>query len=104
MKENNCNVINELVELVDIFPTIAELANTPIKTCLDSNDTESNLCSEGYSMLPLIEASKTCEVFFRERNLYIIFLCRIQFSWFFVFIILYRDLSFTEIKLEEGCF
>ncbi|XP_043469979.1 iduronate 2-sulfatase isoform X2 [Leptopilina heterotoma] len=61
VRKKNCNQINELVELVDIFPTIAELANTPIKTCIDSDDEESNLCTEGYSMLPLIEASKTCE-------------------------------------------
>ncbi|KAF7997859.1 hypothetical protein HCN44_009257 [Aphidius gifuensis] len=46
--------INSIVELVDIFPTIAELAGCPIKSCTNSKD---NLCSEGISFVPLINAN-----------------------------------------------
>ncbi|XP_051168887.1 iduronate 2-sulfatase isoform X2 [Leptopilina boulardi] len=40
----------------------SDLADIPIQTCHNlAEGTESNLCSEGYSMLPLIEASKDCK-------------------------------------------
>lgn len=61
-ERKHCNKINKLVELVDLFPTIAELSGIPIITCLESDKgTNENLCSEGYSMLPLIKAAQHCE-------------------------------------------
>ncbi|XP_076293259.1 iduronate 2-sulfatase isoform X2 [Lasioglossum baleicum] len=55
-------VIDSLVELVDIFPTIADLANVPIPICQNENErkdaTRSELvCSEGVSLVPLITAA-----------------------------------------------
>ncbi|XP_015180495.1 PREDICTED: iduronate 2-sulfatase isoform X2 [Polistes dominula] len=51
-----------IVELVDIFPTIAELARIPIPICsnienrYNNNKKESSVCTEGVSLLPLIRA------------------------------------------------
>ncbi|XP_046431983.1 iduronate 2-sulfatase isoform X1 [Neodiprion fabricii] len=56
-----------MIELVDIFPTIADLTNLPIPLCIDDKDyrhkyksnstsMSSNLCSEGVSFLPVIYA------------------------------------------------
>lgn len=47
--------INSIVELVDIFPTIADLANISIPIC--SNETMEITCSEGISFMPLIQAA-----------------------------------------------
>lgn len=52
--------IDALVELVDIFPTIAELAEIPIPMCSNKQQkyTKNVLtCSEGISFLPLLEAT-----------------------------------------------
>lgn len=51
-----------IVELVDIFPTIAELARIPIPICSNiekrykNNKIDSSVCTEGVSLLPLIRA------------------------------------------------
>ncbi|KAK2588799.1 hypothetical protein KPH14_001674 [Odynerus spinipes] len=51
-----------ITELVDIFPTVAELAGIPIPICSNieqkhtNNYTNSLTCTEGISFLPLIEA------------------------------------------------
>ncbi|XP_076641696.1 iduronate 2-sulfatase isoform X2 [Halictus rubicundus] len=64
-------VIDSLVELVDIFPTIADLANIPIPICRNENENERKnatrmkrvftrpelVCSEGVSLVPLIAAA-----------------------------------------------
>ncbi|CAD1479234.1 unnamed protein product [Heterotrigona itama] len=47
--------INSIVELVDIFPTIADLANISIPIC--SNETTQITCSEGITFVPLIRAA-----------------------------------------------
>ncbi|XP_043514944.1 iduronate 2-sulfatase isoform X2 [Frieseomelitta varia] len=47
--------INSIVELVDIFPTIADLANISIPIC--SNETTQITCSEGTTFVPLIRAA-----------------------------------------------
>lgn len=52
--------INSIVELVDIFPTIADLANISIPTC--SNKHMQITCSEGISFMPLIRAALKKEV------------------------------------------
>lgn len=59
-------VTNAIVELVDIFPTIADLAGVPVPICpinykgLKLNNLtsqkEPNLCSEGITLLPLIRS------------------------------------------------
>lgn len=59
-------VTNAIVELVDIFPTIADLAGVPIPMCQINNrehklsnltyQKESDLCSEGITLLPLIKS------------------------------------------------
>ncbi|XP_057339750.1 iduronate 2-sulfatase isoform X1 [Microplitis mediator] len=43
-----------IVELVDLFPTIAELGGIPIDTCGKMND---NLCTEGQSFVPVLKAA-----------------------------------------------
>ncbi|KAI4502264.1 hypothetical protein M0802_002946 [Mischocyttarus mexicanus] len=51
-----------IVELVDIFPTIAELARIPIPLCsnienrYNNNKKDSSVCTEGVSLIPLIRA------------------------------------------------
>nr|XP_050855057.1 iduronate 2-sulfatase isoform X2 [Vespula vulgaris] len=51
-----------IVELVDIFPTIAALAGIPVPICsniqkkLDNNYKHSSVCTEGISLLPLIRS------------------------------------------------
>ncbi|XP_032671602.1 iduronate 2-sulfatase isoform X2 [Odontomachus brunneus] len=59
-------VTNAIVELVDIFPTIADLAGVPVPICQINNrdhklsnltyQKEPDLCSEGITLLPLIES------------------------------------------------
>lgn len=60
--------IDSVVELVDVFPTIADLANISIPICLkkrgkSSLQIEQNIlqteitCSEGITLLPLIKAA-----------------------------------------------
>ncbi|KAG7210244.1 hypothetical protein KM043_011792 [Ampulex compressa] len=75
-QENICRETNALVELVDIFPTIADLTNVPIKLCPaipkgakkeykfykdDDLDKMPNTCSEGISLMPLIRAVLKCK-------------------------------------------
>jgi len=69
-------VTDAIVELVDIFPTIADLAGVPIPICQinDTDDNRShsrniltrkempNLCSEGITLLPLIKSILKCQV------------------------------------------
>ncbi|XP_031833047.1 iduronate 2-sulfatase [Nomia melanderi] len=64
--------IDSMVELVDIFPTIADLANIPISICLKENGKKNTtqieekcsevVCSEGVSLMPLIRAATTQEL------------------------------------------
>lgn len=75
-RQRTCQVTSALVELVDIFPTIADLAGIPIPICqvdgsdhrLDAKGTFSHrgepisLCSEGISLLPLIKDTLKCQV------------------------------------------
>lgn len=55
-----------MVELVDLFPTIAELAGHPMPMCPDIGDDKNysmssitipKLCSEGISLVPLMKAA-----------------------------------------------
>lgn len=78
LKRNYCRVTKSVVELVDIFPTIADLAGVPVPICQnDDNDDDRNLrsknipisrkkvsdpCSEGITLLPLIESTLRCQV------------------------------------------
>ncbi|XP_029037438.2 iduronate 2-sulfatase isoform X2 [Osmia bicornis bicornis] len=62
-------IIDSLVELVDVFPTIANLANCSIPICSDENTKKENMfieqsnprveivCSEGITLVPLIRAA-----------------------------------------------
>ncbi|KRT82129.1 hypothetical protein AMK59_4806 [Oryctes borbonicus] len=52
---NEIVVINELVELVDIFPTLVDLTRVSprLETC-KSNRINAKLCTEGSSLLPLM--------------------------------------------------
>lgn len=65
---------NAIVELVDIFPTIADLAGVPVPICQVQDGNYklrlSNLtsqkkydpCSEGITLLPLIKSTLRCQV------------------------------------------
>ncbi|XP_036148458.1 iduronate 2-sulfatase isoform X2 [Monomorium pharaonis] len=68
-----CRTTNAIVELVDIFPTIADLAGVPILICqINNTDNRShptgllrektlNLCGEGITLLPLIKSILKCQ-------------------------------------------
>jgi len=59
--------VKELVELVDIFPTLSELAGLPIPTQCPENSNNVTFCTEGTSMVPLIHRS--CELrSFHHKN------------------------------------
>lgn len=74
--KKHCRVTDAIVELVDIFPTIADLAGIPIPICQinDANDDQSRLkdiltqkktsdpCGEGITLLPLIKSTLECQV------------------------------------------
>lgn len=75
-QEKTCQVTNAIVELVDIFPTIADLAGIPIPIC-QVNSTDRQLhsrniftyqkepidpCSEGITLLPLVKDTLNCQV------------------------------------------
>ncbi|XP_072755014.1 iduronate 2-sulfatase isoform X2 [Anoplolepis gracilipes] len=75
LKRNYCRVTNAIVELVDIFPTIADLAGVPVSICQSDDENrrmrsknistsrkeESDPCSEGISLLPLVESTLRCQ-------------------------------------------
>ncbi|XP_077277379.1 iduronate 2-sulfatase isoform X3 [Temnothorax americanus] len=74
--KKHCRVTEATVELVDIFPTVADLAGVPIPIC-QINDTDDNrlhsrnvlisrkktldLCGEGITLLPLIKSTLECQ-------------------------------------------
>lgn len=74
--KKHCRVTDAIVELVDIFPTIADLAGIPIPICQinDANDDQSRSrnvlvqketldpCGEGITLLPLIKSTLECQV------------------------------------------
>lgn len=73
--KKHCRVTDAIVELVDIFPTIADLAGVPIPICqVINNNTNDHLkniliqnkvpnpCSEGITLLPLIKSTLQCQV------------------------------------------
>ncbi|KAL6423025.1 hypothetical protein ACFW04_010480 [Cataglyphis niger] len=76
LKINYCRVTNAIVELVDIFPTIADLAGVPVPICQNVNENyrmpsktittsrkkASDSCSEGFTLLPLVESTLRCQV------------------------------------------
>ncbi|KYM80558.1 Iduronate 2-sulfatase [Atta colombica] len=71
--KKHCRVTDAIVELVDIFPTIANLAGVPIPICQVINNTNAHLknifiqnkipnpCSEGITLLPLIKSTLQCQ-------------------------------------------
>lgn len=81
----HCRVTDAIVELVDIFPTIADLTGISIPICqINNTDYQSrsrntlirkempNPCSEGISLLPLITSTLKCQV---RHTFYCIFNC-----------------------------
>ncbi|XP_011860062.1 PREDICTED: iduronate 2-sulfatase [Vollenhovia emeryi] len=73
--QKRCRVTDSIVELVDIFPTIADLAGVPIPIC-PINDTDGDRlhsrgvsvqkepldpCGEGITLLPLIKSTLKCQ-------------------------------------------
>ncbi|XP_070171898.1 iduronate 2-sulfatase [Polyergus mexicanus] len=75
LKRNYCRVTNAIVELVDIFPTIADLAGVPVPICQNVDENHrmrsqtisisrkeaSDPCSEGITLLPLVESTLRCQ-------------------------------------------
>lgn len=75
LRRNYCRVTNAIVELVDIFPTIADLAGVPVPICQNDEESHrmrsknisfsrkvtSNPCSEGITLLPLVENTLRCQ-------------------------------------------
>ncbi|EZA50942.1 Iduronate 2-sulfatase [Ooceraea biroi] len=74
-KQRICQVTDAIVELVDIFPTIADLAGIPIPICQVNNtghqsrsrnaftyqEEPTDPCSEGISLVPLIKDTLKCQ-------------------------------------------
>jgi iduronate 2-sulfatase len=58
--ENSVNSISDdltsdnLVELVDLFPTLCELANIPVPPCCSPIPSPQMLCTEGESLVPIM--------------------------------------------------
>lgn len=52
-------VLDSLVELVDLFPTLVDLTKVsrPIKTCPKKNSAQNIICTEGRSLVPLMTKS-----------------------------------------------
>ena len=49
---------DELVEMVDLFPTLVDAAGLPpLNLCSEKDSTRTRLCTEGASMMPLVEES-----------------------------------------------
>ena len=49
---------DELVEMVDLFPTLVDAAGLPpLNLCSEKDSTRTKLCTEGASMMPLVEES-----------------------------------------------
>lgn len=51
----NYSVTNSMVELVDIFPTLAELSGIEVPKLCPCNSSKVMLCTEGSSLVPLIK-------------------------------------------------
>ena len=66
--KNYCSEIDEIIELVDLFATVAELAELPIPLCPGTGSQKINLCSEGLSFVPLIKAARQCKVYMAYVN------------------------------------
>ncbi|XP_020296047.1 iduronate 2-sulfatase isoform X2 [Pseudomyrmex gracilis] len=77
LRWGTCRTTNAIAELVDVFPTIADLAGVPIPLCQTSNVNNKyhrsrdddfayhkktpDLCSEGITLLPLIKNIVRCQ-------------------------------------------
>ncbi|XP_030836815.1 iduronate 2-sulfatase-like isoform X2 [Strongylocentrotus purpuratus] len=57
-QSENVYQINEFVELVDLFPTLAELTGLPVPPVCPPNPFNVTFCSEGYSFAPLIQGEE----------------------------------------------
>lgn len=59
-------ILDGLVELVDLFPTLVDLTqiSEPLKTCSQDNPERNIICTEGRSLVPLMvaKASNSHEV------------------------------------------
>ncbi|KAJ8298059.1 hypothetical protein KUTeg_024590 [Tegillarca granosa] len=53
--EKDLKITNSLVELVDIFPTISELAGLQVPHMCPENSSKTVLCTEGLSLVPVIK-------------------------------------------------
>jgi hypothetical protein len=72
VNSKSCRATNAVVELVDIFPTIADLAGVPMPICQINDQRSRNIfayrkegpnpCSEGITLLPLIKSTLRCQV------------------------------------------
>lgn len=104
LRRNYCRVTNAIVELVDIFPTIADLAGVPVPTCQNDDENHrmrsknisilpkimSNPCSEGITLLPLVKSTLRCQV----RHLFQV----VIFSFFFLYKTkIYPSYTFAKI-------
>lgn len=123
LRWGTCRTTNAIAELVDVFPTIADLAGVPIPLCQTSNVNNKyhrsrdddfayhkktpDLCSEGITLLPLIknivrcQVSKLCFAFYILDNLCNYFISNnyIYIYKFFLFFHIYNNLEHT---VEEG--
>ena len=54
---------DELVEMVDLFPTLVEAAGLPpLNLCSEKDSTKTKLCTEGASLMPLVEGGESAEM------------------------------------------
>ena len=53
---------DELVELVDLFPTLVDAAGLPaLELCSEKDSRKTKLCTEGSSLMPLVEEGESSE-------------------------------------------
>ena len=53
---------DELVEMVDLFPTLADAAGLPpLNLCSEKDATKTKLCTEGSSLMPLVREGERAE-------------------------------------------
>ena len=62
------HVTSELVEAVDLYPTLVHLAGLPAPTVCPHDARNSALCVEGTSLVPLIQKVRSAMCVCRERE------------------------------------
>lgn len=103
-------VLDSLVELVDLFPTLVDLTKITesLKTCPKNHQDKNIVCTEGRSMVPLMAKSvngmvsinsiEHCQCFIKDVNKTAFYLLVL-----FTFRMLSRNLQFLPSIQDQEC-